>query len=89
MSAYRDYCTRMSVGTLSVPYLTGVPLQPYRAQIGFELARVVAACRLYSPEAHVKWEVQIPLLFGVSPLPSQVPLYQVRRVGTRRIAVLH
>jgi hypothetical protein len=26
-----------------------------------------AARRLYAPEAHVKWEVQIPHLFGVSP----------------------
>ena len=49
----------------------------------------IAAWRLYSTDTHIKWEVQFPLLFGLSPYPSQFSLYQVRRVGASRLAVLH
>src|SRR5918997_2746348 len=44
---------------------------------------------LYSSEAHIKREMQIPLLLGISPHTRHIRLYQIRRVGALSLAVLH
>src|SRR3712207_6320745 len=44
---------------------------------------------LYSSEAHVKREMQVPLLPGIPPHTRHIRLYQIRWVSALSLAVLH